>query len=278
MTETQTTSVEKSLAAIAKHAPGFSGEIGMVLGTGLGPLADGVEDGISISYDELPGFPHAGVSGHAGALLLGKLEGMSVAILQGRAHYYEDGRADAMAVAIQTLKALGCSTVLLTNSAGSLDPELMPGWPMVISDHIDYSGLNPLIGTTGDERFVDMSDAYNEGLRERLSLVAAAQGLSLSEGVYMWFSGPSFETPAEIRASRILGADAVGMSTAPEVILARRYGLRVAAISMITNFAAGMTAQKLSHTQTKEVAAQGSERMQKLVRGFLKNLATDPIA
>ena len=268
---------DKSLSIILERHPGAKADISMVLGTGLGPLADGVEDPLSISYEDLPGFPHAGVSGHAGALLLGTLEGMSVAILQGRAHYYENGRADAMAVAVETLKGLGCSTVVLTNSAGSLDPEALPGWPMLLSDHIDYSGLNPLIGIQGDGRFVDMSDAYHSGLRDRLKQVAAAHGLSLAEGVYMWFSGPSFETPAEIRAARILGADAVGMSTVPEVILARHHGMNVAAISMITNFGAGMTAEKLSHDQTKKVAAQGAERMQLLVRGFLRSLATDPV-
>ena len=269
--------VERALAVIGQRRPGGHARIGMVLGTGLGPLAEGVENATSIPYEDLPGFPDAGVSGHKGALLLGTVEGMSVAILQGRAHYYENGRADAMAVAVQTLKGLGCDTLLVTNSAGSLDPEALPGWPMLITDHIDYSGLNPLIGTDGDERFVDMSDAYHPGLRERLKQVGAAQGISLAEGVYMWFSGPSFETPAEIRAARILGADAVGMSTVPEVILARRYGLRVAAISMITNFGAGMTAKKLSHGQTKTVAGQGAERMQALVRGFLKSLASDPV-
>ncbi|MFV2092250.1 MAG: purine-nucleoside phosphorylase [Hyphomicrobiales bacterium] len=268
---------DKAVRAIRKRCPDAAPQIGMVLGTGLGPLAEGVENATSIPYEDLPGFPQVHVSGHVGALLLGSLEGMSVAILQGRAHYYENGRADAMAVAVQTLKALGCSTLLLTNSAGSLDPEAIPGWPMLLSDHIDYSGLNPLIGTGGDERFVDMSDAYHSGLRERLRQVGAAQGISLAEGVYMWFSGPSFETPAEIRAARTLGADAVGMSTVPEVILARRHGMRVAAISMITNFGAGMTDEKLSHTQTKIVAAQGAERMQVLVRGFLKSLAVDPV-
>ena len=269
--------VGAALAVIRQRRPDAHADIGMVLGTGLGPLAEGVENGISIPYGDLPGFPHAGVSGHAGALLLGALEGMSVAILQGRAHYYENGRAGAMAIAVQTLKGLGCGTLLLTNSAGSLNPEALPGWPMLITDHIDYSGLNPLIGTDGDARFVDMSDAYHPVLRQRFKQVSAAQGISLAEGVYMWFSGPSFETPAEIRAARILGADAVGMSTVPEVILARRQGLRVAAVSMITNFGAGMTAEKLSHGQTKIVAKQGAERMQALVRGFLKSLAADPV-
>ncbi len=270
--------VKEALKTIAQRCPGASAQIGMVLGTGLGPLAEGVKEATSIAYDDLPGFPRTHVSGHKGALLLGTLEGMSVAILQGREHYYENGRADAMAVAVETLKKLGCSILLLTNSAGSLDPEALPGWPMLLCDHIDYSGLNPLIGTSGDERFIDMSDAYHPALRERFKQVSAAQGISLAEGVYMWFSGPSFETPAEIRAARILGADAVGMSTVPEVILARRHGLRVAAISMITNFGAGMTGEKLSHAQTKTVAAQGAERMQALVRGFLKSLAADPVS
>lgn len=267
-----------ALEAIRQRLPGARADVGIVLGTGLGPLAEAMEGAVDIPYGELPGFPHAGVSGHAGALRLGRLEGATVATLQGREHYYEAGRADAMAVAVETLKGLGCRSLLLTNSAGSLDPEIVPGWPMLICDHIAWSGFNPLIGTGGDERFVDMTEAYDTGLRDRMKRAAAAQGIDLAEGVYMWFSGPSFETPAEIRAARILGADAVGMSTVPEVILARRHGLDVVALSMITNLAAGLAGEGLSHAQTRAVAARGADRIQALVREFLKDLAADPSA
>jgi purine-nucleoside phosphorylase len=174
-----------------------------------------------------------------------------------------------MKLPIRTLAALGCRTLLLTNAAGSLRPEMPPGSIMAIADHINFVGVSPLFGEAGDGRFLDMTGAYDEGLRARLRDVARRERIDLPEGIYAWFCGPNFETPAEIRAARVLGADAVGMSTVPEVILARHAGLTVAALSIITNMAAGLGAAPLSHEQTLRAARQASENATKLIRGFL---------
>jgi purine-nucleoside phosphorylase len=244
----------------------------IVLGTGLGPLADAVEDTTVIAYADLPGFPATGVSGHAGRLVIGMLERRRVAVMQGRVHAYEHGDARAMKPAVDCFAELGIGALLLTNSAGSLKPDMPPGSIMVIEDHISLFGPNPLIGLSGDDRFVPMNDAYDPALRTAIAHGAAAGRIALHEGVYAWVTGPSFETPAEIRALRTLGADAVGMSTVPEVILARHAGLRVAALSMITNYAAGMTPDAPSHAETKAVAHQGAAAMAAVIRSFLAGL------
>lgn len=217
--------------------------LGLVLGSGLGHLAEAV-DGVAIDYSDLPGFPHAGVSGHNPKLVIGDLEGVRVAVFGGRAHYYESGKGDAMRFPLEVLKALGGQSLILTNAAGSMRDDLQPGELMLLSDHINFSGLNPLIGEPTDARFVPMKDAYDPAMRAGLIAAAKAEDLPLESGVYAWYSGPSFETPAEIRAINMLGADAVGMSTVPEVILARFLGLNVAAISTITNMAAGLSDEK----------------------------------
>ncbi len=262
---------QAAAAAIQEKAGREPVSIGLVLGTGLGPLADDVENATVIPYSAIPQFPASGVTGHAGKLVIGQLEGQRVAIFQGRAHYYEHGDSNAMRVPIEALGLLGASTILLTNSSGSLRPDIKPADLVALSDHINWLGLNPLIGDPTDHRFVNMVDAYDPGLRALLKASAKAAGFDLPEGVYAWYSGPSFETPAEIRAARIFGADLVGMSTAPEVILARRVGLKVAAVSMATNFGAGMDEREtISHAQTKAVATQGGARMRALLRGFLR--------
>ncbi|SEA36468.1 purine-nucleoside phosphorylase [Rubrimonas cliftonensis] len=259
-----------SAAAIIRDRAGAEPvALAVVLGSGLGGLAERVEEAVRIPYAELPGFPAAGVSGHAGALVVGRLSGARVALLAGRAHYYETGDAAAMRGAIETLAALEVGALLLTNAAGSTRPAMPPGALMAISDHIAWSGRNPLIGDASDARFCDMTDAYDPSLRARLK----ALDPELHEGVYAWFSGPSFETPAEIRAVAMLGADAVGMSTAPETILARRCGLRVAGVSVITNFAAGMSATALTHAQTKAEADRASARFERLVAAFAEGFA-----
>lgn len=245
-------------------------EIGLVLGSGLGPLADAVEGAISIPYADLPGFPQGGVSGHQSRLVIGQLGGRRVAVFSGREHYYENGNAAAMRPALETLADLGAKTVILTNAAGSLRAEVGPTSIVVHSDYVNWSGRNPLIGEHGDARFVDMRDAYDPALRAKLAAVAARLGVPYHEGVYFWFSGPTFESPAEIRAMKLLGADLVGMSTVPEVIIARRLGLRVAALSMVTNLAAGMKGAEISHHDTKKVAAEGSAAMTKLITGLLE--------
>ncbi len=233
--------------------------LGLVLGSGLGHLADEV-DGLSMDYSDLPGFPHAGVSGHSPRLVIGELESIRVAVLGGRVHYYESGRADAMRFPLQVLKALGVDRLILTNAAGSMRPDIPPGDLMLLTDHIDFSGRNPLIGAPSDERFVPLIDAYDPSMRAGLLAAAAQEGIKLEQGVYAWFSGPSFETPAEIRAVRTLGADAVGMSTVPEVILCRFLELKVAAVSVITNMAAGLSDEAISHEHTKAMAPIGATK------------------
>ncbi|RMF32950.1 MAG: purine-nucleoside phosphorylase [Alphaproteobacteria bacterium] len=252
--------------AIRRRAGEAPIRLGLILGSGLGGLAAEV-DGPRIPFADLPGFPVSGVSGHAGELAIGDLAGQRVAVLSGRVHYYEGGDAAAMRPAIAALKALGAGALFLSNAAGSTREALAPGTLVAISDHINLSGANPLIGEATDARFTDMTDAYAPRLRERLT------AMGLDEGVYAWFSGPSFETPAEIRAARILGADLVGMSTVPECILARFFGLEVAAVSLVTNYAAGMRAEPLSHAETKRAAAEAAARFRQVVLDFVAGFA-----
>jgi purine-nucleoside phosphorylase len=266
-------SLEVVIGQIRAQAGAEPVRLGLVLGSGLADFAQAVE-GVAIDYADLPGFPHAGVSGHSPRLVIGDLEGVRIAVFGGRAHYYETGRADAMRLPLAVLKGLGAEALILTNAAGSLRPDIPTGSLMLLSDHIDFSGRNPLIGEAGDARFVPMTDAHDPGLRRRLQAAAEAEGIALPEGVYAWFSGPSFETPAEIRAVKVLGADAVGMSTVPEVILARFLGLRVAAISSITNMAAGLSDEAISHEHTMAMAPLGAEKLARVLRRFLRDLAT----
>jgi len=245
--------------------------LGLILGSGLGHLAGAVE-GVAIPYSRLPGFPHAGVSGHVPELVIGDLEGVRVAVFGGRAHYYETGDPAAMRLPLEVLRALGADTMIATNAAGSLRADMPTGDIMCLSDHINFSGLNPLIGEPSEDRFVPMGGAYDPDLRAALHTAATAQEVTLHEGVYAWYSGPSFETPAEIRAIRGMGADAVGMSTVPEVILGRFLGLRCAAISTITNMAAGLSDEAISHTHTKAMAPLGAAKLEKILRHFLSAL------
>ncbi|MDQ0455395.1 purine-nucleoside phosphorylase [Rhizobium paknamense] len=248
---------------------GLLPRIAIILGSGLGGLADEVSDAVRIPYGELPGFPAGGVSGHAKELVAGHLNGVPVIVLAGRVHYYESGDASAMRLPLTVLKELGVQSLILTNAAGSLRPDLPPGSVMQITDHINYSGLNPLIGEPSDARFVGMTAAYDAELAEAMRQAAEAEGIALPKGVYMWFSGPSFETPAEIRMARLLGADAVGMSTVPEVILGRFLGLRLAAASVITNYGAGMTGDELSHDETKDMAPIGGSKLARILKTML---------
>lgn len=243
--------------------------LAIVLGTGLGPFADEVEEPAAISYAEIPGFPKPTVEGHAGRLVVGRIEGMRVALFQGRGHYYERGEAGAMRGAIETFRRMGGETLLLTNAAGGLVREWRPPALAAITDHINFSGTNPLIGHPGKDSFVPLVNAYDPRLLAELHAAARSADVELNEGVYMWFSGPSFETPAEIRAARTLGADLVGMSTVPEVILARHFGLRVAAVSVVTNYAAGLAGGDPSHDETQEYASLAAEKLKRLLRGFI---------
>ncbi len=263
--------MSKSVELIRDRAGDAPVRLGLILGSGLGHLAAAV-DGVSIPYADLPGFPHVGVSGHNPNLVIGDLEGCRVAVFGAREHYYENGNPAAMRPALETLQALGADMLIATNAAGSMRGDIRPGDLMLLSDHINFSGLNPLIGERTDARFVPMTAAHDPALRAGLRAAAEAEGIALTEGVYAWYSGPSFETPAEIRAIRTLGADAVGMSTVPEVILARFLGLRVAAISTITNMAAGLSDEQISHEHTKAMAPLGAAKLERILRRFLRQL------
>jgi purine-nucleoside phosphorylase len=254
---------------ILERLGGLESRVAIVLGSGLGDLANEVEDAIRIPYSDLEGFPSSGVSGHAGLLVAGLFASRPVVMLSGRAHYYEHGNPAAMRPVLEALKAIGITHLMLSNAAGSLRPEMGPGSVMLITDHINFSGTNPLFGEPSDARFVGLTEAYDGEMRDGLKTAAEREGIELFEGVYMWFAGPSFETPAEIRMARTFGADAVGMSTVPEVILARFLGLRVAACSVVTNLAAGMTGQELSHQETKDMAPEGGRKLARILRQAL---------
>ena len=247
--------------------------LAIVLGSGLGAFAGEARDAIAISYLDIPGFPTPSVEGHAGHLVVGTIEGQRVALFQGRGHYYEHGDANAMRTAIDAFRALGGETLLLTNAAGGLNTDWAPPSLVAITDHINFSGTNPLIGYAGADRFVPLTQAYDKALLTTMLEAARRADVPLHEGVYMWFSGPSFETPAEIRAARILGADLVGMSTVPEVILARRAGLRCAAVSVVTNYAAGLAGGDPSHEETQAVAHEAAVRFKRLLRAFIREVA-----
>jgi xanthosine phosphorylase len=260
---------------VSGRARGFAPRAGLMLGSGLGDLAERLDDRVEIPYGELPGFHSAGLAGHAGALVLGRLAGREVAIFAGRWHVYQGIAGDAITTPIRTLKALGAELLVLTNAAGSLRPDAGPGSLVCITDHINMLGFNPLTGPNDDSagpRFPSLRDAYDPELRARLHRAAKALGITLRDGVYLAVAGPSFETPAEIRAFRALGADLVGMSTIPEVIAARHCGLRVAAVSVVTNLAEGMGGEELSHDQTLRVAKQGAEQLGPLIERFLGDL------
>ena len=266
------------IEALKTRLGGRKAKIALILGSGLGGLVAEVEEPLAIPYAEIPGFPQSGVSGHSGELVAGRLNGIDVLILSGRVHYYEKGDAASMRPALEALKALGVEILVLTNAAGSLKAEIKPGAVMLIEDHINFSGENPLIGEPSDGRFTGMTEAYNEDLRDVMKAAAVEEDVPLSAGVYMWFSGPSFETPAEVNMARILGADAVGMSTVPETILARFLGLKVVAASVITNYGAGMTGAELSHAETKEVAPKGGAILARILKTALPRFLRKPFA
>ena len=268
-------SVEAAVAAIQARTPGAAPRVGLILGTGLDSLAAEIEGAVEIDYADIPYFPRPSVDGHAGWLVLGRLGGQPVACMRGRAHLYEGGPVDAMAVPVRTLAALGCETLILTNAAGGIAEGMSPGDLMVIGDHINFAGRNPLVGPNDEAigpRFPDMTEAYAPELRQALHRAAAGEGIRLHEGVYLWCLGPSFETPAEIRAVARLGADAVGMSTVPECLLARHAGLKVAAVSTITNLAAGLSGEAIDHAGTLAVGGRAAGDLTRLLKRFLADL------
>lgn len=263
---------------IQSRVPNFVPCIGLVLGSGLGKVTSDIVPIQTIDYSELPGFPISTVVGHSGSFLLGTLKGVPIACLQGRTHLYEGTDPAKIKTWIRTLKLLGCNTLLLTNAAGSLHPDIKPSSLMMLTDHINFQLTNPLVGPNDEEfgpRFLAMNNAYDFQLRAHLSAAAEALNIRLAEGVYLGTTGPMYETPAEIRAFRTLGADAVGMSTVAEVIVARHCGLRVAAISAITNLAAGMSDIYPSHEETLHCAAIAAHDMTQLIAGFVERVAND---
>ena len=266
-----TSAVDRLKTHLAGERPAFA----IVLGSSLGGLADGLEAPRVLNYTELQGFPKPSVSGHSGELATGRLGGKSVLMLKGRAHAYEHGDGAAMRPVIETLAACGIKKIVLTNAAGSLRREVGPGRIMLITDHINLSGLSPLFGETGDERFVSLTNAYDPQLAQTMRDAAKALSVNLAEGVYAWFPGPSFETPAEIRMASIIGAHAVGMSTAPETILARRFGVKVTALSVITNLGAGIGGASPSHEETKREGAKATADMARLIARFARDLSDD---
>ena len=250
---------------------GFQPETALVLGSGLGGVVEAVEVESRTAFSDIDGFPVSKVSGHSAEVIAGTLARHKVVVFSGRVHYYEEGDPAAMRPPLAALKDAGVNRLILTNSAGSTNPDMGPGSIMQIKDHINFSGTNPLFGEPTDKRFVGLTTAYDKRLRKTFRRHAKALNIDLHRGVYMWFSGPSFETPAEIKMARKMGADAVGMSTVPEVILARFFDMEVAAFSIITNYAAGMTGAELSHTETKDVAPQGGEKIARLLNAALKD-------
>ena len=250
----------------------------LILGSGLGGLADEIEEPVRIPYAEIPGFPAATVVGHSGTLVAGMLEGAECVAMQGRFHLYEGHDPSVVAFPIRVMAALGARTLIVTNAAGGLRRTFRPGDLMIIDDHINLTGRNPLIGPVapGETRFPDMSEAYDRELRAIAERVATGLGVRVVRGVYCALSGPSYETPAEIRMLQIIGADAVGMSTVPEVIVARALGIRVLGISLISNLAAGLAPEPLSHEEVIAAGREAGPRLASVVRGVLREIAGLP--
>jgi len=265
------------VAAVREHTP-LVPEVGIVLGSGLGGLADDLEDAVAIPFAELPGWPPATAPGHVGRLLLGTLGGRTVIMLQGRFHLYEGNDPGLVIQPVLLFGALGAKIIVLTNAAGGLDPTFGPGTLMVMTDHLNLTGKSPLMGPNADElgpRFPDLTDAWSPRLRARLQAAAAGEGVELRQGVYVGLTGPTYETPAEVRMYAGLGGDAVGMSTVLECIAARWIGLEVCGVSLVTNAGAGYTGEPLTHEEVLESGAVAGPRLARVIRRFLVDLTDD---
>lgn len=249
--------------------------IGIILGSGLGGLADLIEDPVNIEYENIPNFPISTVEGHLGRLVFGKLQGVDIVAMQGRFHYYEGYPIDDVVFPVRVMIGLGIDLLIVTNAAGGVNKSFEPGDLMIIRDHINYAGVNPLIGKNLDDkgpRFVDMTWAYDRELIEIGKKSAENINLTIKKGVYMWFSGPTYETPAEIKLASIIGADAVGMSTVPEVIVANHEGIKVLGISCITNMAAGILDKPLDHNEVVETSLKVKDQFQSFIMEIIKNI------
>jgi purine-nucleoside phosphorylase len=270
-TEFSAEAARKAAAAIAKRAADRKPTVAIVLGSGLGGLAKAIQNPIRVPFKEIPGFPEATVVGHDGAVIAGSLGGREIVALSGRFHMYEGHSAALAAFPVRVCHALGIRELFVSNAAGGISTKLRVGDLMMISDHLNLMGSNPLVGPEqeGETRFPDMTDAYDPGLRRIMRTTAERLKIPLREGVYVGLLGPSYETPSEVKMLRLLGADAVGMSTVPEVIMARALGMRVAGISCITNAAAGVTGAALSHAEVLETTQRVSAAFESLVTEFL---------
>lgn len=272
-----TIQITEVMKVISRYVPkGFSPKIGMILGSGLSAFAEQIENPVSIPYQAIPGLQTGAVSGHASLLVLGQINGVQVVCLRGRLHRYEGVEYDSIRALIHIVRHLGCTAYLTTAAVGSLHENIGPGELSLITDHINFQPGNPLVGPNDESigpRFVAMEDAYDIGLQDAMKAAAARLNIPLHSGVYISTLGPSFETPAEIRAFRTLGADLVGMSVVPEVILARHCGLRVVGLSVITNLAAGLSPEKITHDGTLRYGEIGGRRMAKLIPEFLKEFS-----
>ena len=250
----------------------FNPEIGLILGSGLGELAEETKQPTFIPYEDIPGFPVSTVEGHKGRLVCGTMNGKKIVSMQGRFHYYEGYSLDQVTFPVRVMKAIGVKTIIVTNAAGGINETFQPGDLMLIQDHINFTGANPLMGPNDSEmgpRFTDMRQAYDKQYQQIIKDTAEKNGIALKQGVYFGLTGPTYETPAEIKMARVLGGDAIGMSTVPEVIVARHAGIRVAGISCITNLAAGMQ-ETLSHKEVVETTERVKETFKTLVKEVIQ--------
>jgi inosine/guanosine/xanthosine phosphorylase family protein len=274
MTQETSALIASGVAAVQARIPDFP-KTAIVLGSGLGGFAKGLSDATSVPFGDIPGFSRSTVVGHSGNLIAGTLEGKRVAVCQGRIHAYEGHGGTAIATPIRILKRLGVETLVLTNAAGGINLDQGPGSIVMIEDHINFAQFNPLIGPNDDSfgpRFPDMSDPYDRGLRAKLEAAAAAAGVALKKGVYLFVLGPNFETAAEIRMFAKLGADLVGMSTVPECLVARHAGIKVAGISIVTNYGTGIKSTQQTHEETLATAERAGHQLEQLLREFVRAL------
>jgi inosine/guanosine/xanthosine phosphorylase family protein len=267
--------IDEGAAAIRARLGDSFPKTAIILGSGIGKFADRLGDAKSISYADIPGFSVSTVAGHAGRLMTGRIGNLPLAVMAGRIHIYEGHPAQAIAVPIRILRKLGVERLILTNASGGLTPQMVAGTLMIVEDHINFTSMNPLIGPNDDSigvRFPDMTDAYDPGLRALMTDAAQGAGVAVTSGIYLWCLGPNFETPAEVRLFGRLGAHAVGMSTVPECLVARHCGMKVAALSLVTNLAAGIAQHPLTHEETLAEAAKAYAKVEQLLLAFFSRL------